>query len=139
MIKTKNALKGPYWVGEEKHEGELPKGLFPGTDPLPILVCIIDLVNRTRQGTSKSGVPITEVLWVLSSKVTVKVSSSLALIFGSLIINNHRVEKGPINIAANNHTHHLLPYLLAIIGEAIHEIAKRKLKASISILFNPRL
>lgn len=60
MIKTKNALKGPYWVGEEKHEGELPKGLFPGkpSDPLPILVCIIDFVNRTRQGTSKSGVPL---------------------------------------------------------------------------------
>jgi len=57
MIKTKNALKGPYWVGEEKHEGELPKGLFPGTG-LPILVCIVDLVNRTRQGTSKSGVPL---------------------------------------------------------------------------------
>jgi hypothetical protein len=57
MIKTKNALKGPYWVGEEKHEGPLPKGLFPGAD-LPILVCIIDLVNRTRQGTSKSGVPL---------------------------------------------------------------------------------
>ena len=60
MIKTKNALQGPYWVGEEKHEGELPKGLFPGhpSNPLPILVCIVDLVNRTRQGTSKSGVPL---------------------------------------------------------------------------------
>jgi len=60
MIKTKDAMKGPYWVDGVPHEGPLPKGLFPGrpSDPLPVLVCIVDLVNRTRQGTSKSGVPL---------------------------------------------------------------------------------
>jgi hypothetical protein len=57
MIKTKNALKGPYWIGDVCHEGTLPKGLFPGTE-LPTVVCIVDLVNRTRQGITKSGVPL---------------------------------------------------------------------------------
>ena len=57
MIRTKNALKGPYWIDGEKHEGPLPKGLLPGVG-LPTLICIVDLVNRTRQGTSKSGTPL---------------------------------------------------------------------------------
>jgi len=45
MINTKNVVE------------ELPKGFVPGPS-LPILVCIVDLVNRTRQGTSKSGIPL---------------------------------------------------------------------------------
>jgi len=35
----------------------MEKGYFPGTLPCP-LVCIIDLVNRTRQGSTKSGTPL---------------------------------------------------------------------------------
>ena len=63
MIKTKHAMKGPYWVDRVQYDGPLPKGYFPGKrvgdcSDLPTLVCIIDLVNRTRQGTSKSGTPL---------------------------------------------------------------------------------
>jgi len=42
------------------HMGPLPKGMLPGlpTDPPPTLICIVDLMNRTRQGTSKTGAPL---------------------------------------------------------------------------------
>jgi hypothetical protein len=55
-VQTKNALKGPYWIGTEQQEGPLPKGLFPGSLPLT-LVCILAL-KGARQGTTKSGTPL---------------------------------------------------------------------------------
>ena len=59
IARTKNALKGPYWVGEEEHAGSLPKGYIPHAISEPLtFVCIMDLMNRTKQGTSKSGTPL---------------------------------------------------------------------------------
>ncbi len=68
MIRCRNALKGPHWVGDTKIEGPLPPGWLPGdvfdqeTKTLkrakhPPIVGIVDLTNRTRQGFSSKGVP----------------------------------------------------------------------------------
>ncbi len=68
MIRCKNALKGPYWVGDTKKDEPLPPGWLPGdffnetTHTLvrskhPPIVGIVDLTNRTRYGFSGKGTP----------------------------------------------------------------------------------
>ncbi len=69
-IRCRNALKGPYWIGETCIESPLPSGWLPGDqvnpetgeykrrNKHPTLVGIIDLTNRTRYGFSSRGVPL---------------------------------------------------------------------------------
>jgi hypothetical protein len=68
MIRCKNAIKGPYWVGDTKINNPLPPGWLPGdffdqeTQTLtrskhPPIVGIVDLTNRTRYGFSNKGTP----------------------------------------------------------------------------------
>lgn len=69
-IRCKNALKGPYWIGESCIESPLPSGWLPGdkvnpetgeyerSNKHPLLVGIIDFTNRTRYGYTNKGVPL---------------------------------------------------------------------------------